>query len=131
VSSSLSSVPVERRRHAAAVAGLLATLLAAMGVLPWVGDAPGAVRVFSIVALVAAVVVALVAWGLLASAATDRAETRLDAAIASAVAEAGGACDCGHEHDPDEMHITDAASCPSGGTCTHSCDTCVLAARRE
>jgi hypothetical protein len=29
------------------------------------------------------------------------------------------------------MHITDAASCPSGGTCTHSCDTCVLAARRE
>ncbi len=119
-------MPVERRRHAAAIAGLFAALLAAMGVLPWVGVAPGGVRIFSIVALVAAVLLALVAWGLLTSVSTERAEARLDAAIASTVAAAGGAmCGCGHEHDPNEMHITDA--CPSGDVCTHSCDTCVLA----
>ena len=129
MSSSLSSIPAARRRHAAAITGLLAALLAAMGVVPWVGVAPTTVRVFSVVALVAAVLTAFVAWGLLTSASADQAEARLDEAIVSTVAAAGGACDCGHEHDPDEMHIADA--CPTGETCTHSCETCVLAAQRH
>ena len=126
MSSSLSSVPVERRRHGAAIAALIAALLAAMGILPWVGVASAPVRVFSVVALVAAVLVALVGWGLLASAGADRAEARLDAAIVSTVAEAGGTCSCGHEHDPDEMHIADGTPCPTGETCTHDCGTCLL-----
>ena len=56
-------------------------------------------------------------------------------------------CDCGHEHDPDELHFVDGegqhltgssrpASGPacahdgSGTDCAHSCDTCVLASMR-
>jgi hypothetical protein len=115
-------VPVERRRRAAAAVGLLATLLVAIGVVPWVDAAPGALRAMSIVALVAASLLGLVSWGLLASVGDDRAEAHLYAAIASAV----GGLGCGHDHDPDEMHV----ACPSGDVCTHSCDTCVLSQER-
>jgi len=125
VSSSLSSVPVERRRRAAAAIGLLATLLVAIGVLPWVSVASTGLRVMSAVALVAGLTLALVSWGLLASAGADRAEARLDAAIASTVADAG----CGHDHDPDEMHV--AGACPSGDACAHDCATCRSVAWRN
>jgi hypothetical protein len=125
VSSSLSSVPVERRRRAAAAAGLLATLLVAIGVLPWVSVASAGLRVMSIVALIAGLTLALVSWGLLASAGADRAEARLDAAVASTIA----GFDCGHDHDPDEMHV--AGACPSGDACAHDCATCLSAAWRN
>ncbi|HEY7047086.1 MAG TPA: hypothetical protein VH373_07685 [Jatrophihabitantaceae bacterium] len=125
--SQLSSVPVARRRRAAAACGVAAVLLVAVGVLPWAGSAPTALRVLSVVVLVAAVVVALIGWGLLAGVRADTTEARVDAAIIEAVEAAGFAgCDCGVEHDPDEMHITDA--CPSEGTCGHDCATCKLAA---
>jgi hypothetical protein len=45
-------------------------------------------------------------------------------------------CDCGHEHDPTEMHhvgsraLDSCAHDGSGDECSHSCDTCVLAAMR-
>ena len=127
--SQLSSLPVERRRRAAATVGLMATLLVAVGIVPWVGSAPGTVRVFSTIALAAAVLLGLVAWGLLTSIRADTAESQLDAAINSAADSAGfGGCDCGHEHDPDEMHVTDA--CPSGDACAHDCATCLLGAAR-
>jgi hypothetical protein len=121
--SSLSSVPLERRRRAAATAGLLATLVVAVGIVPWVGSASGVLRVFSGVALVGAVALALVGWGLLSSVRADVAEAMIDAAAAATIADAGG-FDCGHDHDPDEMHVTD---CPGGGACTHDCAACLLA----
>jgi hypothetical protein len=114
---------VSGRRRAAATSGLLAVLLGAVGAAPWVGSAPGAVRAVSTLALGAAVVVGLVAWGLLTSVGTDAAESRLDASVVSAIASAGFAgCGCGHEHDPDEMHVS--AACRSGRTCTHGCAAC-------
>ena len=123
--SQLSYVPVERRRRAAATVGLIATLLVAIGIVSWAGSAPSTIRVFSTIALVAAVLLGLVAWGLLTSVRADLDESRVDAAITSAVASSGfGGCDCGHEHDPDEMHVTDA--CPTGDACAHDCAACLL-----
>ncbi|HEY3716942.1 MAG TPA: hypothetical protein VGL39_20635 [Jatrophihabitantaceae bacterium] len=126
--SQLSYLPVERRRRAAATVGLIATLLVAIGIVSWAGSAPSTIRVFSTIALVAAVLLGLVAWGLLTSVRADLAESRVDAAIASAVASSGAGCGCGHEHDPDEMHVTDA--CPSGDACAHDCAICLLGAAK-
>jgi hypothetical protein len=49
-------------------------------------------------------------------------------------------CGCGREHDPDELHFVDGegqhltgVKCAHDGTgvdCSHSCETCVLAAMR-
>ena len=122
--SQLSSVPVERRRHAAATVGLIATLLVAVGIVPWAAPAPGSLRVFSTVALAAALLLGLVAWGLLSSIRADELESRVDAQIAAAVADFG----CGHDHDPDELHVADA--CPSNETCLHDCATCLLKAAK-
>ena len=108
------------------MAGLLATLLVAIGVLLWVSLTSAGLRVMSVVALVAGLTLALVSWGLLASAGADRAEARLDAAVSSTVADAG--FDCGHDHDPDEMHVADP--CPSGDACAHDCATCMLGSAR-
>ncbi len=115
-------MPVERRRRAAATAGLSAALLVAVGILPWTAPAPVAIRVVATLALVVAGLFALVAWGLFTSVRADAAELRIDAAAADILAEAG-AFDRGHHHDPDEMHASDA--CPSGQPCTHDCATCV------
>jgi hypothetical protein len=117
VPSQLSSVSAERRRHAAAMVGLVAALLVAVGVVPWAAPAPGSLRVLSTVALALAILLGLVAWGLLTSIRADVAESRVDAAIAAAVADFG----CGHDHDPDELHV-----CPSvAGSCTHDCASCL------
>lgn len=103
MASQLTSVPIERRRRTAATAGLLATLLVAVGVAPWVGSAPAALRVLASIALAMAVLFGLVGWGLLSSIRADRAESRLDAAIAAAVASA----------------------CSSDDACTHDCAACL------
>jgi hypothetical protein len=71
--------------------------------MPWVGPAPGVLRVLATIALVAAVPVGLVGWGLLTSIYADQAESRLDAAVAAAVADA----------------------CTSIDTCTHDCAACL------
>ena len=48
-------------------------------------------------------------------------------------------CGCGHDHDPDEMHVTNGRhgsadeSCAhdgSGTDCTHNCVSCVMRALR-
>jgi hypothetical protein len=122
VSSQLSSVPVQRRRRAAATAGLAAALLVAVGIVPWTGPAPVTIRVLAAVALAVAALFALVAWELLTSVRADVAELRLDSAAAATLA-AAGVFDHGHDHDPDEMHVSDA--CPSGQSCTHDCATCL------
>jgi hypothetical protein len=103
MASQLSAVPIDRRRRAAATAGLIAVLLVAAGIMPWVGPAPSVLRVLATIVLVAALPVGLVAWGLLRSIRADRAEARLDAAIAAAVADA----------------------CTSVDACTHDCAACL------
>lgn len=130
--SSLSSVPVATRRRAAVALALISLLLLAMGLIPWLRAAPGVVRGFAVVALICALALALMARGLLTSVRSATREARLDAAAIAAVAEAGQTmCSCGHAHDPDELHVMDAPPCPSGETCTRTCDTCVLSGPRN
>ena len=88
---------------------------------------------FAIISIAVALVLALIAWGLVRSIGLDQDESRLDAEIEATVRAHGGpACDCGHEHDPAELHITDAqcAHDGSGAACAHDCQTCVLASLR-
>jgi hypothetical protein len=136
VDSRLAGIPIEKRRLLAATLGLFAVLFVAVGVVATTGTTPGVVRVFSAVALIVAMLLGAVAWGVTHSVTTDLREQRLDRAIERAIAEGAKAhaltCDCGHDHDMDEMHVTDADDrCPVSGTdCAHSCDSCVLAEMR-
>jgi hypothetical protein len=129
VSSELSRVPVARRRHAATLLGLLAAFLVAVGVLPWLAATTPGVRAFATITLAVAVLVALIAWGLLHSTTLDArrtAEADLDSTLVDLASEAGAGCDCGHEHDPGELHVTDAGCVPTAPDCPHTCATCTL-----
>ena len=134
MSSELSRIPVPRRRRAAALVGLFAVFLLAIGALPWAAETSTAVRVLAAIVIAVAVVLALVAWGLLQSTIVDerrQAEAELDAVLIEAAGPAG-ACGCGQVHDPDELHITDSCGHDGGGTdCAHTCDTCVLSSLRR
>ena len=135
MSSDLSRIPVDRRRHAAALLGLFAAFLVTVGVLPWVAATTTGIRVFAAVTLLVGVLLALVAWGLLQSTVLDRrqrAEAELDSVILDTAQAAGAGCGCGHEHDPDELHFTDEAPCsPESAACAHTCESCVLNALRS
>ncbi len=118
--------------------GLVSLLLIAVAGLSWAADSATAVRILAAVVLVVAVFVALVAWGLRQSARLDRfraAEAELDAVLVSTAASAGlGGCGCGHEHDPSELHITDAecaGTTAASPECPHTCESCVLSALRS
>jgi hypothetical protein len=142
VTSPLSGIAVEKRRQLAATLGLLAVVFVAVGAVGATGAGSALMKVFVAISLLVAVTLALMAWGVVRSVRLDQSDRRLDVAIEEAM-KAGGRsmCDCGHEHDPDELefvdgegqHVTGAASraaCAHDGTgtdCTHSCDTCVLA----
>jgi hypothetical protein len=131
VTSPLSAVPVERRRRAARSATVLAFVMLAVFAVAWLRPAPAVVRLFATVALFGAVFLGLIAWGLLRSVRLDAAEARLDAAVIGTLADSGAAGDCGHDHDPTKMHVTDAApACSAGPDCDHSCADCVLARSR-
>jgi hypothetical protein len=145
VTSPLSGIAVEKRRQLAATLGLFAMLFIAVGAVAATGADTGVIQAFVVIALLAAIVLALMAWGVLHSVKLDLADRKLDAAIEAAVVASGRQmCDCGHEHDPDELHFVDgegqhvtgrsaATACAHDGTgaeCSHSCDTCVLAALR-
>jgi hypothetical protein len=134
VTSSLSAIAVRKRRQFAATLGLFAMLFVAVGAVAATGATTALVKAFVVIALLVAVVIALIAWGVLHSARADVAELRLDAAIEQTVRAYGSQlCDCGHEHDPDELHYVGATTCAHDGTgtdCAHSCDTCVLSALR-
>jgi hypothetical protein len=138
VTSPLSAIAVEKRRQLAATLGLFAMLFIAVGAVAATGASTLVVKACVVVALIVAVVLGLMAWGVLHSVKLDLGAQRLDAALEAAVIARGASlCDCGHEHDPDELHFTDGAgqhltgkSCAhdgSGTDCAHSCDTCVLA----
>src|SRR3954447_7486470 len=145
VSSPLSGIAVERRRRLAATLGLFAMLFLAVGAVAATGATDRLTKVFVAVALLVAAALALMAWGALRSVRLEAADGRLDAAIGAAGRASGRSmCDCGHEHDPDDLHFVDgqgqhltgrasAAACAHDGTgadCAHSCDTCVLASTR-
>ncbi len=130
--TNLSAIPAGTRRRLAATLALFATLLAVISALAATGAKTDAAPVFSVIAFVVAVILALMAWGVLHSVRSDTADRSVDDAIAATITAQGGQlCDCEHEHDPDELHITDAcAHDGSGAQCRHDCQTCVLAALR-
>ncbi|MGH8860200.1 MAG: hypothetical protein ACRDVG_03025 [Jatrophihabitantaceae bacterium] len=138
--SALSRIPIAARRRLAATLVLFAALFLAVGAVAATGRGSSAAMVFSAIALVVAVVLGLTAWGVGRSIRIDRDEHRLDAAIEDVMAAHGGhsaMCGCGHEHDPDELHVTDAevqaqpcAHDGAGAACAHDCESCVLAALR-
>ena len=137
MSSSLAHIPVHKRRRLAATLGLFAMLFVAVAAVSATGPDTAGMKTFVAVALVVAVLLALIGWGVIRSVHLDVAERHLDDAIVSAVRAKGGQlCDCGHEHDPTELHVVDAEpgdACAHDGTgaeCAHSCDTCVLASLR-
>lgn len=134
MSSPLSGIALQKRRQFAATLGLFAMLFIAVGAVAATGADTAAIKAFVVIALVLAAVLGLMALGVLRSIKLDLAEQRIDAAIAEAVRARGGSmCDCGHEHDPTEMHYVGEDACAhdgSGAECSHSCDTCVLAAMR-
>jgi hypothetical protein len=141
VSSPLSQIEIDKRRQVAATLGLFAMLFIATGAVAATGATTALIKGFVIVSLLIAVLLGLMAWGVLHSIKLDLTERELDAAIEDAVRTSGRSmCGCGHEHDPDELHFVDGEGqhvtgnkCAHDGTgvdCSHSCDTCVLAAMR-
>ena len=147
MTSPLSEIEIEKRRQVAATLGLFAMLCIAIGAVAATGATTALIKAFVVIALLIAVLLGLMAWGVLHSIKLDLDERSLDAAIEAAVRSSGRSmCDCGHEHDPDELHFVDGegqhltgakrsavVDCRHDGTgtdCTHSCDTCVLAAMR-
>jgi hypothetical protein len=134
VSSRLSRVPLSGRRRLAATLVLFAAMFLAIGAVSAVGPGTSGAPVFCAIALSVAVLLALIAWGVQRSVAIDVADARLDAAIEDTIAASGGhaaMCGCGVEHDPNELHVTDACSHDgAGAACAHDCQTCILAALR-
>ncbi|HEY3738122.1 MAG TPA: hypothetical protein VGL26_11845 [Jatrophihabitans sp.] len=130
MASQLASIAPATRRRAAAVVGVFAALFAVVGVLSWARDANAAVRVIGTIVLVAAAVLALIAWGLLNSIRVDRLSDELDAELAEAIAHHDATCGCGQTHDMTEM-TTVCAHDGAGTDCAHNCDTCALAALRN
>lgn len=139
MSSPLSGLPVDKRKQLAATLGLFASLFIAVGAVAATGPGTAAIRAFVVIALVVGILLALMGWGVVHSVRVDSADRTLDAAIEQAVAAApqrfGQLCNCGHEHDPTELHITDAEPAPcqhdgGGAACAHDCASCVLGSLR-
>jgi hypothetical protein len=108
MSSALANVPISRRRRAARSAALLAAVMVAVVIVAWARPAPGIIRIFAVLALAGAVMLGLMAWGLLRSVRVDEAEVAVDADVAqSAGTCCGGGCGC--EHDATELRVTDAS----------------------
>ena len=136
MTSSLSRVPAAARRRLATVLAGFAVLFLAVGALAVSGGGLAAV-LLGAVALLVGVLLGLMAWGVAHSIRLAAAEQRLDQAIEDTLAAAGGSaalCGCGHEHDPSELHVTDADGCAhdgAGAQCAHDCQACVLAGLRS
>jgi hypothetical protein len=143
VQSALSAGPRAKRKQLAATFAAFAVLFAAVGAVALAGRGGAAVAVFAALALLLGVLLGLAALGMVHNLRTQSRQeqaARIDASIDAAINEAlqqqgyGSLCSCGHEHDPTELHVTDAESCPHDGTgaqCTRDCETCVLAALRR
>jgi hypothetical protein len=142
VTSALSAVPRGKRKQLGTTLALFALLFLAVGAVALAGGGGAAVGAFAAVAILVSAALALTACGVLRSIRIEHREdaaTQLDASIDAAITEAlaaqgyGSLCNCGHEHDPTELHITDAEPCPNDATgqaCAHDCESCLLAAMR-
>jgi len=131
VTAPLSRIPIAKRRQLAATLGLFSVLFVAVAAVTATEPSTAALKAFLVIALLIAIVLALMGWGVANSVKRDLADQRLDDAIEQAIGTRS-LCSCGHEHDPTELHVTDDP-CARDGTgqgCTHTCDTCVLAALR-
>jgi uncharacterized membrane protein (DUF485 family) len=131
MSSPLNRVPIAKRRQLAATLGLFSVLFVAVAAVTGTERQTPVLTAFLVIALLVAVALALMGWGVVTSVKNDLAEQRLDEAIEQAIGTRS-LCSCGHDHDPTELHVVDDP-CERDGTgrdCTHSCDTCVLAASR-
>src|SRR5205823_3482073 len=96
VTSPLSGIAVEKRRQLAATLGLFAMLFVAVGAVAATGATTAIIKGFVIIALLVAVLLGFIAWGVLHSVRLDLADRRLDAAIEAAVAASGQSmCGCG------------------------------------
>jgi hypothetical protein len=145
MTSALTGIPTAKRRQLATILGGFAALFLIVGVVGAVATTrtgvPGSALALAAVALGVGVLLALMSWGLLHSARLQaRAEqahavdAQLDAAIESTLRAGGGQlCDCGHEHDPTELHVTDdpCEHDGAGHLCSHTCDSCVLQTLRR
>lgn len=149
MSSPLSGIGLQKRRQVAATLAVMALLFLAVGAVATTSATSATVKAFVAIALLVGVLLGLMAWGVVRSIKLDVHERRLDAAIEAAVRASGRSlCDCGVEHDPDELHFVDGpgqhltgarradaggAECAhdgSGADCSHTCDTCMLTAMR-
>jgi ABC-type nickel/cobalt efflux system permease component RcnA len=135
VSSSLSTIPVATRRAGAVGLAGFALLSTVVGVLAII-DGHAALVTVGALAVLAAAVIALAAWGMWQSVRLDVATARLDTAVAGVLADHRDAlpCGCGHDHDPEEMHVQTGVDCAQDGAgtaCSHTCQTCVLTAHRS
>jgi hypothetical protein len=132
VSAPLSRIPIAKRRQLAATLGLFSVLFVAVAAVTATEPTTPALTAFLVIALLVAVVLALMGWGIVNSVRRDLADQRLDEAIEQAIGTRS-LCSCGHDHDPTELHIT-GDPCDRDGHgqgCTHSCDSCVLASMRR
>jgi NhaP-type Na+/H+ or K+/H+ antiporter len=111
--------------------GVFAALFLTIGAVAVTGSGVASV-VYAVLGFVVGAVLGLLAWGLLRTISIDVASELLDRELEHAVAASGAnMCGCGHEHDPDELHVTDAcAHDGAGAACSHDCATCVLAGLR-
>jgi hypothetical protein len=109
-------------------------LFLAIGAVSLTGRGEASEFAFAALAFVLATGLGVVAWGMHRSVQVDQAELALDTAVQETLARSGrrgGLCDCGHDHDPNELHVTDA-ECSHDGTgteCAHNCEFCLLARR--
>jgi len=108
-------------------------LFIAVGAVAATGATSGLITAFVVVALVIAVVLALLGWGVMRSVRLELDGRRIDAAIEEAIAATGSSltdltCGCGHDHNPDELHVTDdpCSHDGQGHQCSQTCDTCVF-----
>jgi hypothetical protein len=129
-SAGLSALPPAARRRGALGLGGFAVLAAVVGVLCLLAGEV-VLLVIGVLALLVAVGAALAAGGMWYSVRLEQSAADVDRAVTDALAEHPRAlqCDCGHEHDPDELHVTDAEPCAAdggGAACAHDCATCLF-----
>ncbi len=141
MSAALSSIPARKRQQLAGMLAGFAALFVAIGLVAATNASSAALKIIVVIAFVIGVLLGLLAWGVVASVRHDRGEQRISAALDAALAASGKSlrdltCGCGHEHDPDELHVVDEDGSPAcahdgaGTDCAHTCETCVVAQLR-
>ena len=108
-------------------------LFLAIGAVSLTGRGEASEFAFAALAFALAIGLGVVAWGMHRSVQIDQAELALDTAVQGTLARRGQVCDCGHDHEPNELHVTDAECAHDGAgiECAHNCELCLLGGRRK